>query len=181
MIVRPDAATLFDYADISLALDTMAATLNSRCAGNEWLVLCVMNGALMFTGELLGRLDFALKLDQVKVSRYLETTTGETLQWQVKPSTELAGRRILLLDDIFDEGVTLSTLATFCESQGAREVVSAVLVDKHHDRRQTDYAPDVIGLACPDRYIFGFGMDYEGYWRNSRAIYALPDDNTEVK
>ena len=181
MIGRPVAETHFSYAQISDALDTMAVVLNRRCAGTEWLVLCVMNGALMFTGELLRRLDFALKLDQIKVSRYLETTSGQSLQWQVKPSTELAGRRILLLDDIFDEGVTLATLKAFCESQGASEVLSAVLVEKRHGRRQTDYMPDVVGLVCPDRYIFGFGMDYEGYWRNSQAIYAMPDTQPKVQ
>ena len=80
---------------------------------------------------------------------------------------------ISALDDIFDEGETLAALADYCLDKGAEEVVSAVLLEKQHDRKATDYVPDVIGLTCDDRYVFGFGMDCEGLWRNLPEIRAL--------
>ena len=173
MTDRPPSVQLFSNAEIRHALDAMAAAINVRCAQSEWLVICVLQGGLVMAGELLQRFDFSLKLDQVKVSRYAETTQGHELQWHFKPSADLQGRQILILDDIFDEGITLAALVDYCQTAGAKLVLSAVLVDKQHDRKRTEYRPDFIGLNCPDRYIFGFGMDYEGYWRNLPAIYAL--------
>jgi len=173
MSARPPADRLYSYADISVALDRMAVAINARCAQGEWLVLCVMQGGLVMTGELLRRFDFALKLDHLQVSRYAETTQGSTLEWHFKPRTPLQGRQILILDDIFDEGVTLATLIDYCHEAGVQAVLAAVLVAKEHTRKQTDYQPDFVGLRCPDRYIFGFGMDYQGYCRNSSDIFAV--------
>ena len=169
----PPADQLYSYTEISAALDRMALAINARCSDGEWLVICVLQGGLMLTGELLRRFNFVLKLDQLKVSRYAETTQGQALVWHSKPASELQGQKILLLDDIFDEGVTLATLAADCEAAGADVVLTAVLIDKHNDRKKTDYRPDFVGLSCPDRYLFGFGMDYQGYWRNLPNICAL--------
>ena len=170
---RPPSVQLYSNTEISRALDAMAATINVRCAQGEWLVICVLQGGLVMAGELLQRFNFLLKLDQIKVSRYAETTQGHDLQWHLKPGADLQGRQVLILDDIFDEGITLAALVDYCQNAGAEIVRSAVLVDKTHDRKRTEYRPDFIGLNCPDSYIFGFGMDYAGYWRNLPAIYCL--------
>ena len=81
-------------------------------------------------------------------------------------------RNILVVDDIFDEGITLLEIDKYCKGKGATKVYSAVLVNKIHDRK-VDYAPDFIGLELEDRYLFGFGMDYKNYLRNINGIHAV--------
>ncbi|MCB1647281.1 MAG: hypoxanthine-guanine phosphoribosyltransferase [Pseudomonadales bacterium] len=164
---------LYDRQQISEALDRIAENLNRRCAGQEWLVLCVMNGGLMVTSELLQRFSFDVRLDHLKVSRYHEQTSGRELVWYSHPAESLRGRHILLIDDIFDEGATLAAIHDYCLEAGAATVLSAVLVQKDHDRVLTTYRPDEVGLICPDVYIFGFGMDAAGLSRNLPEIRQL--------
>ncbi len=88
--------------------------------------------------------------------------------------TDLLGRDVLIIDDILDEGHTLGAIIDFCHHAGAANVHTAVLIDKDHDRKaRPDLKADYVGLPCIDRYIFGYGMDYKGYWRNAPGIYAV--------
>jgi hypoxanthine phosphoribosyltransferase len=81
---------------------------------------------------------------------------------------------VLIIDDILDEGHTLGAIIDFCKHAGARKVHTAVLIDKDHDRKaRPDLKADFVGLPCVDRYIFGYGMDYKGYWRNANGIFAV--------
>lgn len=170
----PASRLVFDSARIMGAVDSLATRLNGYCTDDdEWTVLCVLNGALMFTGDLIRRLSFPVRLDAVRVTRYHETTAGSHLRWHAKPESDVAGKRILLVDDIFDEGETLAELARYLEGQGATDIVSVVLVEKIHDRKTTDFRPDFVGLECPDAYVFGYGMDFEGRFRNLPEIREL--------
>ena len=91
------------------------------------------------------------------------------------PGSALEGRTVLLVDDIFDEGLTLDFVAGRCRGLGARDVISTVLVRKRHDRVATSYVPDQIGLDVGDRYVFGCGMDYRHRWRHLPEIWALTE------
>ena len=139
------------------------------------LVLCVMSGGLVYCGRLLGRLHFPLELDYVHVARYRESTRGGSLDWVAKPRQSVTGRQVLVVDDVLDEGETLRAIRRSALSEGAARVWTTVLV-----RKKTPGNPridiDFTALECPDRYLFGCGMDYRGYWRNLPAIYALPED-----
>lgn len=170
--VMAEADCLHDQHAVDAALDRMAEALRARLEGSNPLVLCVMSGALIPAGHLLTRLHFPLELDYCHATRYAGTTSGGELRWKREPSIPLAGRTVLVLDDIFDEGLTLAAILEYCRAQGADEVLSAVLVNKIHDRK-VDLVPDVVGLEIPDRYVFGFGMDYRGYLRNMPGIYAV--------
>ena len=155
----------------------MAVRINIRLAGADAIVLCVMTGGIVPTGQLLPRLRFALQLDYVHATRYQRTTRGGALQWRVVQELALRDRQVLVIDDILDEGFTLSAVVKHCTDAGAREVLSAVLVDKVHDRRIAGCEADFVGLEIPDRYVFGFGMDYKGYLRNAPGIFAI--DNSD--
>ena len=80
---------------------------------------------------------------------------------------------VLVVDDILDEGLTLAAILAYCHEQGASAVYSAVLVEKLHKRRASGLAADFVGVQVEDRYVFGYGMDYHGYWRNVKGIYAV--------
>ncbi len=167
-----EAECLFTRAEVEAAIQTMATGIEARLADSNPLVLCVMTGALIPAGHLLTHLDFPLELDYVHATRYGDRTRGGELEWMVHPSYPLEGRTVLVVDDILDEGLTLAAILETCRESGAREVLSAVLVEKLHDRKNGLEA-DFVGLQVPDRYVFGYGMDYKGYLRNAPGIYAI--------
>lgn len=171
--VRAEADLLHDAGAVAQAVHDMAAQITREMANAEPLVICVMNGGLMLTGWLTAQLDFPLQLDYAHVSRYRGNTRGGALKWIARPQIPIADRELLLVDDIFDEGLTLASLVDACRGLGAREVRTAVLVRKQHERVATGLRPDFVGLTVPDRYVFGCGMDYKHYLRNLPAIYAV--------
>jgi hypoxanthine phosphoribosyltransferase len=113
-------------------------------------------------------------VDYVHATRYGHETNGTNLNWTVRPQLELKGRTVLLLDDILDEGVTLAAIADYCRQQGAADVFMAALVEKLHLRKVTPgMKADFTGIEVGDRFLFGYGLDYKGYWRNAPGIYAV--------
>lgn len=170
--VYDEADRLFAEADVEAALGRMAADITARMAGENPLLLCVLTGGVVAMGKLLTRLDFPLQIDYVHATRYRGATAGGQLHWIVRPATPLQGRTVLLIDDILDEGITLAEVIKECHNQGAKAVYSAALVEKHHDRKNGLEA-DFVGLEVPDRYVFGYGMDYKSYLRNAPGIFAV--------
>ena len=171
--VLKEADILFTRSDVETALERMATEITLALADKNPLVLCMMIGAAVPAGMLIPKLDFPLELDYVHVTRYRGETTGGQIKWIKKPDVELNGRTILLLDDILDEGITLAALIEECRNNGALNIFTAVLVDKQVKRPGTLTKADFTGLIVPDRYIFGYGMDYKGYLRNAAGIYAV--------
>jgi hypoxanthine phosphoribosyltransferase len=141
------------------------------------VVLVVMNGGLIPAGALLPHLDFPLEVGYVHATRYRGETQGGTLQWLALPQIPLADREVLIIDDVFDEGVTLKSIVASCHDAGARHVRVAVAINKVHDHKVSGFHPDFVGIELPDRYIFGEGLDYHGFFRNVRGIYALPQES----
>jgi hypoxanthine phosphoribosyltransferase len=173
--VLEGAELLHDAAAIRLALDRMAAAITAELADAHPVVLCVLTGGIIPTGHLLTRLTFPLEIDYLHATRYRGATQGEHVQWVCRPETSLRDRTVLLVDDILDEGHTLADVLTFCRDAGASQVYSAVLVEKQHARRADAVTADYVGLSVEDRYVFGFGMDYKGHFRNLDGIYAVRD------
>ncbi len=170
--VFEQADLLFPAAEVEAALDRMAQAIRERLARSNPVILCVMTGGVVPVGKLLPRLDFPLQLDYLHATRYRGDTWGGELHWVSKPSIPLQGRSVLVVDDILDEGLTLKAILEHCRAQDAREALSAVLVDKRHDRKNGVQA-SITGLSVEDRYVFGYGMDYKGYLRNAPGIYAV--------
>ncbi|MDX1588669.1 MAG: hypoxanthine-guanine phosphoribosyltransferase [Oleiphilaceae bacterium] len=172
--ILADADCLFTQTEVEAALERMAQTITQRLEHSEPIILTVMNGGLIISGQLLTRLHFPLQQDYLHAGRYRDQTQGGDLNWQVSPGLPLKGRSVLIVDDILDQGATLVAIAEYCREQGAREVLTAVLVDKTHDRKVSPgLEADITGLKAPDRFLFGYGMDYRGYWRNAPGIFAV--------
>lgn len=166
------ADLLYSLKDIDKALNQLAESLTEKYADKNPLILCVMNGSVITTGHLLPKLSFPLELDYIHATRYGDKTVGGELNWLHKPTTDLQERTVILVEDIFDEGVTLKALVAYCQSMNVKSVSCVTLINKRHDNKVGD-APEFIGLTVPNRYVFGFGMDYQGYWRNAPGIYAV--------
>lgn len=96
------------------------------------------------------------------------------LVWRYRPSDAIRGQHVLVLDDVLDEGITLRHVVDACRADGAESVQTAVLVSK--DRPHACEA-DVVGVQVADRYLYGYGLDYKGYFRNAAGIYAVADEH----
>jgi len=167
-----EADLVHSEAEVAAAVRRLASEIDARLRDRYPLVLCVMGGGVVFTGQLLPLLHFPIEFDYLHVTRYDGATRGGTLQWKALPRQPIAGRVVLVLDDILDEGHTLAAIRERLLSEGAAEVYCAVLTEKETGRSKP-IRSDFVGLKVPDRYVFGFGMDAEGAWRNLPAIYAL--------
>ena len=155
-----------------VAVKHVARDISAALSRDFPLVLAVMGGATIFAGHLLPMIGFPLEYDYLHATRYGDATTGGELAWVVEPRASVTGRTVLLVDDILDEGITLAAIRDRLISQVAARVCTAVFADKQIgcDKPIT---PDFVGVQLPNRYVFGFGMDVSGAWRNLPAIYAV--------
>lgn len=167
-----DADCLYTDEQVHEALDKMALAITDKLEDTNPLVLSVMTGGIIPTGHILTRLNFPLQIDYIHATRYRGDVRGGKLNWIVYPSFPIKGRTVLIIDDIYDEGITLSEIVEYCAGEGATQVYTAVLVVKIHDRKE-QLKPDFVGVETDDRYLFGYGMDYYGYLRNAPGIYAV--------
>ncbi len=182
MLAAAEAERILDTAELiysaEVVADTvsrMAADITAAALSDRYpLVLSVMGGAVVFTGQLLPLLRFPLDFDYVHASRYHNKTSGGQIDWKVMPRENVQGRVVLVLDDILDEGITLAAIRERIMENGATAFYSAVLADKDIGRSKPISA-DFVGVTLPNRYVFGFGMDVHGAWRNLPAIYAMKD------
>jgi hypoxanthine phosphoribosyltransferase len=170
-----NADVLFERAELEAVIVDMGRQIDAALDGERAVFLTVMNGALMFAGQLAFAIRTDLEFDYVHATRYRGATSGSELHWLREPVADLAGRTVLLVDDILDEGHTLKAVRDDCLRRGARRVLIASLCSKRHDRLVAGIASDFNGVELPDRYVFGYGMDFHEQGRNLPAIYALRD------
>jgi len=175
------ADRLLDEHQLAGCYDRMAADITAQVAELDPVIISVMLGALQVTAEVTKRLDFPFEFDYLHATRYRGETDGGELVWKVSPAIRLEGRHVLIIDDIVDEGHTLSAILNAIQAQGAASVRTAMLLQKNHDRRAEGVNADILGSDIEDRYVFGAGMDYKGYFRQLPAVYAVDHDRHPKK
>ena len=171
--VRETARQLVSPERVCTALDKMAKAAACDLAHENPLVLAVMNGGAFTAVELCQRWDFPFEVDFVHVTRYGKDLEGGELAWLAWPETSLDGRTVLVVDDIVDHGETLAAVNERLLRYGAARVHSAILVIKQLNRPLATVNVDYAGLEVEDVYVFGCGMDYKGYWRGLKGIWAV--------
>lgn len=169
-LLAPDA--------VEQAVARVAGEITAALGEEQPLLLAVMRGGVVFAGQLLLLLRFPLDFDYVDVTRYGDATRGGELDWRVDVPAAVRDRTVLVVDDILDEGHTLAAVRRRLLEAGARRVLIAVFADKQLPRPKP-VAADFTGVQVPDRYVFGFGMDVRGLWRNLPAVYALHQDEQD--
>lgn len=176
--VLADAELIHDRATLEEAIQRMADEIRIEYQDDTPpLFLTVMHGGMPFAAQLafaLGERGLDLEFDYLHATRYRGNTSGARLAWLHRPATSMRGRRVLLADDILDEGHTLLAIRRWCEDEGAVDIRVAVLAVKVHDRCVEGIEAEYVGVEVPDRYVFGYGMDFQEQGRNLPAIYALP-------
>lgn len=158
-------------AEVTATITRLASQITAQLADQYPVVLSVMGGAVVFAGQLLPQLNFPLYFDYVHVSRYHTQENPGQLDWKVFPTEQLKGRVVLVLDDILDEGLTMAAIRKRVMASGAKAFHSAVLCEKEINKPKPIQA-DFVGITVQNRFVFGFGMDTQGIWRNLPAIYA---------
>lgn len=173
--VHDTADCLFDEESVESGISALAEKVAADNGDNFPLVLCVMNGGLYLTGQLLRHWNFPLTVDYVHATRYRLATLGKDVLWKAYPQNEIKGRHVLIIDDIFDQGYTLEEVHSYCLKHGALSCQSVFLIRKTHQRKKADIQPDYVGLECGDVYVYGAGMDLNSHFRNLSSIFAIPE------
>lgn len=168
-----NSRVLADCRQVQEAITRMAAEINGHYGDRPIVLLVVMTGAMVPAVWLASRLQMPVLLDFLHVTRYDGATEGGEIAFRIPPRLDLAGQDVLVVEDIFDVGLTLQAVLGWCRDQGARSVRTAVLVRKLHDRETTGHRPEFIGLEMEDCYLFGCGMDVHEHWRHIDEIRAL--------
>ena len=169
-----NADLICDAQTVEAAVVRVADEITRTMRDAVPLVLSVMGGGVVFSGQLLPKLHFPLEFDYVHVTRYRGQTRGGELEWLVRPRSNVAGRVVLVIDDILDEGKTMVAIRKWLRDHDAKAVYTAVLADKVL-KVEKPLQADFVGVTVPDRYVFGYGMDVHDAWRNLPAIYALKE------
>lgn len=160
--------------EVTAAWARLAAGVQPWVDAGPCVLVGVMIGGAIPLVRLAERLRGDIVLDYCHLTRYGGGTAGGELAWVQVPRQPLAGRTVVLVDDIFDEGHTLAEARRWCLDAGAAGVRIVVLARKRHDRALPGIAPDVAGIEVGDEYVFGCGMDYREHWRHLDAVWALP-------
>ena len=171
--IHSSADLLFDQDIVDQGIADLATKVAKDCEDDFPLVLCVMNGGLYLTGQLLRHWDFPMTVDYVHATRYRLATLGKDVLWKAYPQNEIRDRHVIIVDDIFDQGYTLEEVKSYCVKHGAKKCSSVFLIRKSHDRKKADIQPDYVGLECGDCYVYGAGMDLNGHFRNLSSIYYI--------
>jgi hypoxanthine phosphoribosyltransferase len=167
------SSLIASHEEVDAAVKRLAAAVNRHYGDRSIILLVVMTGAILPATWLASRLKMPLRMDFIHATRYAGHTRGGELDFRVPPRLNLQDQDVLIVDDIYDVGLTLELIERYCISRGARSVNSAVLVRKLHGRETAGELPRFIGLEVPDKYVFGCGMDVYEHWRHLDEIRAL--------
>lgn len=161
-------------SEIQKIIDQLAEQLNNdnKDSKEAVILLCILNGAIVFTGELIQRLDFPCQLVSTKMTSYCGTSTSGEVKQTLPLTASVKGRKVLILEDIIDTGYTLKAMKEILAKEGAAEVKVCTLLFKP-DSFRVDEKIDYIGKSIPNEFIVGFGLDYDELGRNLKDIYTL--------
>lgn len=139
------------------------------------IILCVLNGSIVFTSELIQRLDFDCELASIKLSSYVGTQSTGCVQTTLGLTCDVKGRTVIAVEDIVDTGGTIVKLASILKEAGASEVKICTLLFKP-DSYDKDIKIDYIAKEIPNDFIVGYGLDYDGLGRGLKDIYVIDEE-----
>ena len=165
---------------IEQAIDAVAAKINADYEGTNTVpvLLCVLNGSILFTAELMKRLDFDVDLMSIKLSSYRGTSSTGAVHMDMGLTGDVTGKEVIIVEDIVDTGRTIEALVKILYARKAAKVKVCTLLLKP-DMYNKDIELDYVALNIPDDFIVGFGLDYDGLGRNYKDIYVLDNETQQ--
>ena len=172
--LHPDVESiLVSEAAIRQRVQELGRELKRLYGDDEITVLAIMNGAILFTADLLRQVDNAVRLDCIRTSSYGSATESHGTPKMVHGLTlDITGRHVLILDDILDTGKTLSLITSMIRGLNPASIRVCVLLDKK-GRRQVPFEADLVGFEIPDKFVVGYGLDFAERYRNLNYIGVL--------
>ena len=166
--------TLIPYSKISAAIDEVAEKMNKDFEGCEDIpvLLCVLNGSIMYMGELMQRLRFNCQIVSIKLTSYEGTSTTGRVKQAMGLTSDIKGRRVIIVEDIVDTGNTIVELKDILADAGASETYVCTMLHKPEAYKK-DAKLDYVAMEIPNEFIIGFGLDYNELGRNLKDIYVL--------
>jgi hypoxanthine phosphoribosyltransferase len=163
---------LYSSKRIEAEVSRLAGEISTAYAGESLLVVVVLNGAVFFASDLVRALRVPVEMDFVKLSSYSGTETTGTVVVKKDLERNVAGRHVLVIEDIVDTGLTLTFLLDLLQQRGAKSLRVCTLIDKS-ERRLADITPDYVGIACEGGFLVGYGLDLDERMRELSAIYQI--------
>ena len=167
---------LVSEEEIAEICDRLAAEITEdyRNSGKKLVLVCILKGSIMFTSELMKRIELPVEIDFMRASSYGARTVSSgiiNIHLDIKRD-DMEEVDFILIEDIIDSGNTLSHLVRYLKERGAASVRTCTLLDKP-ERRTVDYTPDYCGKVVPDKFVVGFGLDYNEEYRNLPFVGVL--------
>lgn len=151
---------------------SLAQKIEKDFAGKEMVIVSLLNGTVMFLGDLIRNISLPLRLDFIGVSSYGAGTESGDLVFTKELRLDVQGRDVLVVDDILDTGKTLSRVLTKLRKLEPREIKTCVLLDKP-ERRVEKVEADYVGFKIPNEFVVGYGLDYAERYRNLPFVGVL--------
>ena len=161
-------------AEIEKAVDNMASKINSDYANDIPIFVAVLNGSFMFASDLLKKIKMNCNITFIKLTSYQGTQSTQNVQTLIGLNENIKGRRIIIIEDIIDTGITLNNLIEQINKYEPKDVKIATFLFKPQAFTKS-YKIDYIGMKIPNDFIVGYGLDYNGFARNYPDIYKITD------
>ncbi len=168
--------TILTRQQIKDRVTSLGQQITNDYQGQQLVLVGILNGAFIFLADLARAVDLELEVDFIRVASYgNDTATSGAIQLTKEPELELAGKHILLVEDIVDTGTTLAWLREFFTRYQPASVKMCALIDKH-ERREVDVLVDYAGFSLDSGFLVGYGLDFAQKYRNLSAVYSLSDN-----
>jgi hypoxanthine phosphoribosyltransferase len=175
MVFQPQLKILISRDEIAKAVDRLASEIKRDYQGKQPLLIGVLKGSFVFMADLIRQLDLPLELDFIGLSSYgaARESSGKVRVVQAV-KTPIKGRDVLVVEDIVDTGITTSFLFDYLRKRKPASLKLCALTDKP-SRRRVQVSIDYLGLSLPDKFVVGYGLDFDQRFRNLPDIYAMED------
>jgi hypoxanthine phosphoribosyltransferase len=169
---KPTVKVLLDETQLQAGVGRMACEISAHYGDGPLTIVGVLTGSVVLLADLIRQLEMPLRVGVLQASSYHGETTRGSITINSDLLLDVNGRDVLLVDDIFDTGHTLSEVIPLLEKMGATSVRSAVLLRKH-GRQEVEVKTEFVGFDIPDEFVVGYGLDYRDQYRNLRYLAAL--------
>ena len=158
--------------EIHKRIRSLAVELNKKYDGEDIVIIGVLKGSIMFLSDLLKNLHIKCKRDFVTVSSYEGTESTGNIKLKQDITTNIENKNVLIIDDIIDTGLTMEFLVNLLQKRNPKSITTCVLLDKP-SRRVNNYKVDYSAFTIPDKFVLGYGMDFNDYYRNIPSICVV--------
>lgn len=156
----------------------MARLIENEHREKDILFLSILNGAYVFTADLLRNINLNVKLSFLKLSSYSGLKSTGEIRRLIGLSEDLRNRNVIILEDIIDTGQTLEVIIEDLKDKGAEDIKVAALLIKL-DAYTGSHRIDYLGFEIPNDFVIGYGLDFDGFGRNLRSVYRIIEDQNK--